>query len=103
MLSRSASCVPHFGQRDRGRTTDSRFGTRSITTLRNEPTTRPSTPQIAASTPDITTEPIDAFRRSVSPDATEGRPLGRPSFSSPLVSGELPLGVAAVGRNLDVG
>ena len=43
MLSRAAISVPHRGQRERGLTTDSPAGTRAITTLRNEPTSRPTT------------------------------------------------------------
>jgi hypothetical protein len=48
-LSRAATGWSHSGQRERGATTDSFRGTRWITTLRNEPTASPSTPQATAS------------------------------------------------------
>src|SRR5579872_6160780 len=50
MLSRSAMGISHCGQRERGRTTDWRRGTRWMTTLRNDPTQMPTTPQITATT-----------------------------------------------------
>ena len=41
VVARRGSAVPHAGQCDGGRTTDSPRGTRQMTTLRNEPMTRP--------------------------------------------------------------
>jgi len=43
MLSYHAIPTPHPGQRERGRTTDAPCGHRTMHTLRNEPTTAPST------------------------------------------------------------
>ena len=43
-LSRQAIGVSQAGQRDPGRTTDSRRGTRWMTTLANEPAASPSSP-----------------------------------------------------------
>src|SRR3954454_19182454 len=48
MSSRGVIDCPHFGQCDRGRTTDSPRGTRQMTTLRNDPISRPNTPQTTA-------------------------------------------------------
>src|SRR3954468_16737802 len=48
MSSRGVIGSPHLGQCDRGRTTDSPRGTRQITTLRNDPISRPNTPQTTA-------------------------------------------------------
>ena len=42
MLSRLRISAPQYGHRDRGETTDSFFGTRSTTTVRKLPTTRPN-------------------------------------------------------------
>src|SRR3954453_17562538 len=47
-LSLGAIGAPHEGQGHRGRTTDSPRGTRQMTTLRNDPMSRPNTPQKAA-------------------------------------------------------
>src|SRR3954463_13667428 len=48
MSSRGVIGCPHLGQCDRGRTTDSPRGTRQMTTLRNDPISRPNTPQTTA-------------------------------------------------------
>src|SRR3954469_10605173 len=48
MSSRGVIGCPHFGQCDRGRTTDSPRGTRQMTTLRNDPISRPNSPQTTA-------------------------------------------------------
>src|SRR3954467_4887911 len=48
MSSRGVIGSPHLGQCDRGRTTDSPRGTRQITTLRNDPISRPNRPQTTA-------------------------------------------------------
>src|SRR5205807_3138027 len=48
MLSWGAIGVSHDGQCDAGCTTDSFRGTRQMTTLRNDPITRPKTPQMTA-------------------------------------------------------
>src|SRR5438067_2151024 len=47
-LSTGATGVPQLGQRDRGRITDSRRGTRWMTTFRNDPTASPRTPHTTA-------------------------------------------------------
>src|SRR4051794_29182166 len=61
-LSRSAIGVPHVGQALRGRTTDRPAGTRTITTLRNEPISSPT------STAETTTK--IATGRSAGPPVT---------------------------------
>ena len=43
MLSRTATGVPHSGQREPGLTSDSPLGRRWMTTLRKLPTTAPKT------------------------------------------------------------
>ena len=48
MLSRDEIAASHRGHRERGRTTDSRFGTLSMTTFRNDPMTSPYTAKISA-------------------------------------------------------
>jgi hypothetical protein len=48
MLSRDEMAASHRGHRERGRTTDSRFGTLSMTTLRNDPITSPYTAKTTA-------------------------------------------------------
>src|SRR5690349_11460190 len=47
-LSQGAIGVSHEGHFDRGATTDSLRGTRQITTLRNDPITRPKIPATTA-------------------------------------------------------
>src|SRR5712692_3123673 len=46
-LSLERIVVPHSGHADEGATTDTFRGTRSITTVRNEPKTRPNSPNAA--------------------------------------------------------
>src|SRR5215831_19621891 len=41
-FSNHASWLPHFGQRDRGRTIDRSFGQRTMHTFRNDPTHAPT-------------------------------------------------------------
>src|SRR4051794_21559678 len=48
MSSRGAIGCSHLGQCDRGRTTDSPRGTRQMTTLRNDPMSRPNRPHTTA-------------------------------------------------------
>src|SRR5215218_538377 len=47
-LSCQATGAPQEGQRDLGRATDSRCGTRSMATLANDPAARPSSPESEA-------------------------------------------------------
>src|SRR6266540_4464781 len=70
-LSRQAIGVSQAGQRDPGRTTDSRRGTRWMTTLANEPAARPSSPASEA-----TTSGLMAGKRTC-PAGTGGRPSTR--------------------------
>src|SRR4051812_15691916 len=51
MLSRGEICTPQLGQCEGGDTTDSPRGTRQITTFRNDPTRRPSTPATTTAKP----------------------------------------------------
>jgi hypothetical protein len=51
MLSRGEIGVPHDGHADGGDTTDSRRGTRWMTTFRNDPTISPNTAHSATITP----------------------------------------------------
>ncbi len=85
MLSRGAIGASQPGQCDGGDTTDSPRGTRQITTLRNDPMSRPSTPQNAIrngqhlghgrhprrprpAEPGATRPAVDAVRRDHAPD-----------------------------------
>ena len=61
MLSRGRMTAPQVGQDERGATTDRRSGRRAITTVRNDPNTRPNEPRTTARTkaPPTLTVPTD--------------------------------------------
>ncbi len=65
MLSYQAIRLPHWGQRERGRTTDSSAGQRTMQTLRNDPISRPSTAGEAGNGNDVRTGDGDHSRHRV--------------------------------------
>src|SRR6266508_5480778 len=74
MLSRGAIALPHEGQREAGRTSDSLRGTRWITTFANDPNTRPSRPASMAAASGLMHRSLPAGASGVASPST-GRGL----------------------------